>query len=515
MKIFRFYSSFFISFLFAPSPKACLARAIRQGSKKGFLLIIISSVFLTQGILAQNLKEKAIYDSLTYYYSENAVWDSVIDIGKESIYKGYDFYTLRMRMGNAYDHQGNFRLSEKNYTKALEFKPSDANAAFYQYQAAINGGRQDVAYYNYKSFNKEQKQLILGDHKVQDNSKLPVKLKALEQASFFTGYSFTNNENNFDEILPLTPGLLYQQTHIRSHQFFAQLGLKGNISPKLNWSFAYNYNQINANYLFREKNFPLISKKANIKQHEIFGNISVFSGTGWSFSAYGILLNYSKESYNNQVDVYNYYITAENDSILGTQPNFKETYENDKSNDYVVGVKIKKTINIFDLSVFASYSDLLSATPLQVGGEITILPKGSYDFFLTNRLSYFEKSGEGNWLYKVNLGGKLIQNLHFFAAAYFGDLQYSNEIDLGMVYNWTEPTSFKADFGLSYPINKSLWISAHYQFYQKESNINQSQLYHLNPSEDFVGFYEPQYKDSMDTFKFNEHFVFLGFVWYL
>lgn len=485
-----------------------------KGAKKALLLKIIFFVFLTPTVFAQSPKEEAIYDSLTFYYSENAVWDSVIDIGKESIYKGYDFYSLRMRMGNAYNHQGNYRLSEKHFTKALEFKSTDANAAFYQYQAAINGGRQDVAYHNYLSFNEEQKDLITGEDKTQADSKLPIQLKALEQVSVFTGYSFTNNQN-FDEILPLTAGLLYQESQIRSHQFYADLGLKGNISSILTWDLSYHYNQINGDYIFREKNYTLESKKSNISQNEFFAGLSYFTGCGWSISAYGALLNYSQEQYATSVENYNYYITAENDSILGTNPDYINTYVKERNNDYAIGLKLKRTINLFDISLFASYAEMLNENPLQIGGEVTILPNGNYDFYLSNKLSYLDKSGKNEWLYKVSVGGKLYKDLQFFAAANFGNLQYSNELDLNIVYNWTEPTSFKGDFGLSYPLNENLWISAHYQFFQKESNVYQNQLFYLNPSDEFVGFYEPQYKETTDTYKFNEHFVFLGFVWYL
>lgn len=505
MRTNRFNLSFLIPFLFSHHSNV---------SKRGYFLKILFFVLITQTVLSQNPKEKAIYDSLTYYYSENAVWDSVIDIGKESIYKGYDFYALRMRMGNAFDHQGNYRLSEKQFTKALEFKPTDTNAAFYQYQAAINGGRQDVAYHNYKSFNEAQKDLIVGENQTHNGSKLPVKLKALEQISIFSGYSFSNKQN-FDEILPLTAGLLYQESQIRSHQFYAHLGLKGNISSKLTWNLSYNYNQINGNYLFREKNYPMESQKSNIMQNELFAGLSFYTGTGWSISAYGVLINYTQEKYATSVENYNYYIAAENDSILGTNPDFNKTYNKEKNNDYSIGFKLKKTIQLFDISLFASYSEMLNENPLEIGGEVTILPNGNYDFYLSNKLSYLNKSGESIWLYKVSLGGKLYKHLQYFAAANFGNLQYSSELDLGVVNNWIEPTNFKGDFGLSYPLNENLWISAHYQFYQKESNIYQNQLYHLHPSEEFEGFYEPQYKDTMDVYKFNEHFVYLGFVWYL
>lgn len=506
MKTFRFKLRPFTALLISLNSKACI---------NAQLALFLFSFFASFSLIAQNPQEKAIYDSLTYYYSQNAEWDSVIDIGKESIYKGYDFYSLRMRMGNAYDKERNFRLAEKNYSLALEFKPQDPNAAFYQYQAAINGGRQDVAYHLYKDYNKNQKLLLLGGLDSLINNRLPAKLKTLEQISVFTGLSFTNNHHKADEILVPTPGVIYAESLIRTNQFYANAGLKGNITPSLTWNFVYNYNQINGEYLFREKNYPLESKKISTKQNEILGGLSYYAKNGWSFSAYGLYFNKKREYFASHISQFNYYIVAENDSILGTNPDFNENHKKHDQQSFVTGIKIKKTINILDLSAFATYSDYLSDSPYQFGAEVTILPNGNYDFYLTNRLSYLEILDKNHWIYKVSAGGKAFKDLSFYASATFGNLIYSNELDLGVIYNLTEPTNFKGDFGLSYPISAKLLLSIHYQFFQKESDIYQNQVYNFYPSLEFPAYYEPQYRESIDTYKFNEHFIYLGMVWYL
>jgi Flp pilus assembly protein TadD len=68
-----------------------------------------------------------------------------------------------MRMGIAYEVQSNYRMAEKQFAQALDFKPNDAIAASNLYHAAVNGGRQHVAYKRYMSFTKEQKTLVLGE----------------------------------------------------------------------------------------------------------------------------------------------------------------------------------------------------------------------------------------------------------------------------------------------------------------------------------------------------------------
>lgn len=468
-------------------------------------------IFFTLSIHAQNPKEKEIYDSLTYHYSQNDQWDSVIDIGKEALYKDYDFYFLRMRMGEAYFNLRNYRLAELQYTKALEVKPADANAAFFQYQSAINGGRQDVAYHQYKSYNEAQKALILGDNKTPKNSKLPVKLKPIELISLLTSYSFTANKKNVEEFLPKESGTLYSQTNIRESQSLTTLGIKGNVSENFTWNFAYTYKFIELNNLYRQELEDPQSNKSNIKQHEFFGSLIFWQGEGTNIQIFGQHLSMSEQFKWIYIESLNFSPPEGNDSILVPNPSFKNWTSESSESSNIWGLRINKTINILDIAGFGSYSTFRSA--VQLGGEITILPNGNYGLYLTNRLTYYIEHDSHKTIYKVIVGGQINQKIQFLAGATFGDLQYTNESDHGIVYNLSEKTRFKAEVGLNYSITNKLFLNLKYQLIQKEENIAHYQFDGLEAIGDHL--YKPQFDGRLSPYQFNEHFVFLGLNWFL
>ena len=479
---------------------------------KHFLFIIIILISTFQ-LFAQANREKALYDSITYHYYQNAQWDSVIDVGKEAIYKGYDFYYLRMRMGLAYDNHSNFRLAERQYAKALEFVPTDANAAYYQYYASLNGGRQDVAYESYKNFTDNQKDLIRGKNKKDKNLKLPVKLKAIEQISFYSGYSLTGNKNKSADILPLYRDVLMSQTNIRNTQFYTSLNLKGNISENLTWNAAYNYNLINGKYLLRPQNEDLQTHDSKIQQNEFFGKLIYWTGSGLSFEGFGQVLSYKSDSFHTTVESINYLPPEINDTILIAIPNLSTTAFSISNNDWVAGLKIKKTISLLDLSLFGTYSKIANLQSWQMGGAFTILPNGNYGLYLTNRIVYYSDSISDRFIYKVIAGGQIAKKLQIMAAATFGNLQFTNEADYGLTYNWSEETSFKADIGLSYPLSDKVYLSLNYQLTQKKAKLSLLQIRDFE--ENAQGHYLPIYGEAFDKYQFNQHFIFLGLTWYL
>lgn len=478
-------------------------------------LILITIVLVSLSIKAQESKEKALYDSLTYHYYQNSQWDSVIDIGKEAIYKGYDFYYLRMRMGLAYDYQSNFRLAERQYTKALEYVPTDANAAYYQYYAALNGGRQDVAYAYFKKYSHNQKELILGEKKSEMDSGIPIKLKPVEQISISSGYSVTGNRNNADEILPVYRDVLMSQTNIRNTQFYSNISFKGNINENFTWNLAYNYNQINGAHMLRiqEENIQIRDNK--VQQHEFFGKLSYWMGNGYSIQAFGQYLMFKSELYRTTLESLTYLPPPIGDSILLPDPVFNTTPITLEESDWVAGLKIKRTISLLDIALFGTYSDIYNYQAFQIGGEITIFPNGNYGLYLTNRITYYKDTISDRFIYKVIAGGQLANKLQIMAAATFGDLQYTNEADLGVTYNWSERTSFKADIGISYPLSDNIYLSINYQLTQKKARLDLLQLNDLVQSPFAPLLYEPHYGEVTDTYQFNQHFVFLGLIWYL
>ncbi len=483
------------------------------------ILASLSSVTLT----AQTKTENDIYDSITYYYYTQNQWDSVIDIGKEALYKGYDFYFLRMRMGLAYDHQGNFRKAEMQYDKALGFLSNDVNAAYFKYFAAINGGREEVAYSSFDHSNFEQQMAIRkalfpdsvyahSPQQAQLTKKISPNFLTLAHASF--GYSFTGNQDKLNSILPQNKNTLLGQAIIRDNQSFVNLGLAGHLGRYVRWYGAFVRHDIQSAFISQKLNNELETTTGKISQNEIFFMLEPSLGNGWSVNLNVHALYYKGMYKYSEIEDISYSLPDQQDTILKVNPDFNDFTGNFSDKDYVLGFGLKKKVSITDISILGNYSQIADKNQWQLGGEITLLPLGNYSMYITNRLLYFHED-EGRFIYKVTTGGKLYKKLNFMASATFGDLLHTTEPGVGLVYNWSDHTSYKGDFMLSYPLMKKIYITLHYQITQKSTDYSAYQVSDYTPSSTYQGFYETEYKESILSYQYNQHFAILGLIWYL
>jgi tetratricopeptide (TPR) repeat protein len=483
------------------------------------ILALISSVTLT----AQTKRESDIYDSITYYYYTQNQWDSVIDIGKEALYKGYDFYFLRMRMGLAYDNQGNFRKAEMQYDKALGFLSNDVNAAYFKYFAAINGGREEVAYSSFDHSNFDQ-QMAIRKALFSDSvfARLPQQTRLTKQISpnFLTlahasfGYSNTGNQDKLNSLFPQNKNTLLGQAILRDNQSLANLGLAGHFGKYIRWYGAYFHHDIQSAFISQKLNNDLETNTGKISQNEIFFSLEPSLGNGWSVNMNGHALFYKGVYKYSEIEDISYSLPDQQDTILKVNPEFNDFDGNFSDTDYVLGIGLKKKISITDISIFGNYSQIALKNQWQLGGEITLLPLGNYGMYITNRLLYFHED-EGRFIYKVTAGGKLYKKLNFMACATFGDLLHTTEPGVGLVYNWSDHTSYKGDFMLSYPLTKKIYITIHYQITQKSTDYSVYQVSDYTLSSTYQGFYETEYKESIPSYQYNQHFVILGLIWYL
>ena len=488
-----------------------------------YILLFISLFLLGNIAQSQNTdfqeKEKAIYDSLTFHYYEAGVWDSVIDIGKEAIYKGHNFYYLRMRMGLAYDYQGNFRLAEKQYKEALKLVPTDVNAAYYNYYAAVNGGRKHVAYSDFKSYNLEQAKSINKESDSKNNylyedhrniNVQKIKTKAIDRLYLAYGYSITGNDNKLADIYPNHGGILYTEGNIRLNQSYLNFSVGGNLSSMIEWNLSYNNGKINATKLIQPRDTSHLSVPISVLQNELFAGIKVFTGNGWNIRMTGQILHYNT-NYITVINSITYEVPEDsNDTLLTEKSQYGFTDAIIKGNDYVLGLFINKKIALFDFSLFGSYASILDINPYQLGGEITILPKGNYSLYLTNRLFFYHDELSERFIYKVSAGSSLAEKMKVDASATFGNLQFTNEPGIPVVYNWAEKTTFKGDIVFSYLINTKLSLSLRYQFTQKQSLYNYYAIDEILPSTELNGYYYTTYKEESAFYNFNQHFVILS-----
>ncbi|OYT15654.1 MAG: hypothetical protein B7C24_11895 [Bacteroidetes bacterium 4572_77] len=429
-----------------------------------------------------------------------------------------------MRMGLAYDYKGNFRLAEKQYAKALEFIPSDVNAAYYQYFAAINGGRKRVAYKAYENYTtaqmaniKKLEELPL-DYKLDKKKAKPLNEldhKTIEEVYFEYGHSFTGNENILSDLFPKHTSILYSEGLVRNTQDYIHLSLNGNLSPFINWTAAFSNNTIHGVNLIQPRNSDYYTTASQVKQMEFYGKLGFYSGDGWNIQISGQFLGYNNYYTDVWTDSISYTVPETEDSILLETPHYKEENMDIKGEDAVFSISLNKKVGLIDFSLFGSYASINNRNPFQIGGELSLLPGGNYGLYLTNRVFYYQDDFTDRIIYKVMAGSKITKKLSFEGSATFGDLKFTNEFNSPIVYNWSEKTSFKGDIVFSYQITSAVRLSLRYQITQKLGSYKYYAYDKMIPSTQYPSYYYASYKKEIDQFKFNQHFLILGLYWVL
>jgi len=109
------------------------------------LLIVINSLWFSSNLSAQNKLNYIDIDKLSYQYYTEQKWDELIDLGKESLKKGIDFYYLQYRMGVAYYSKKRYRRAIPFLENVIKLTPNDAIAKEYLYYSYLLGSRSEDA----------------------------------------------------------------------------------------------------------------------------------------------------------------------------------------------------------------------------------------------------------------------------------------------------------------------------------------------------------------------------------
>jgi len=342
-----------------------------------------------------------------------------------------------------------------------------------------------------------------------------IENKAFEQIYFEYGYCFTGNDNTLSDLFPKQMSILYSEGLVRSTQDYIHFSVNGNLSPYVRWQFAFSNNTIKGYNLMQPRNAEFYTKQAKVSQAEVYGKLGFYSGDGWNIQLSGQLLSYKNKFTDIWVDSIAYEVPETEDSILLESPHFAEEKINISNQDAVFGISLNRKVGLLDFSIFGSYAKFGEKNPFQLGYELTVLPSGNYSLYLTNRILYYCDDISDRVIYKVIAGASLTDKLHFEGTATFGDIQFTNEPNMPIVYNWSEKTSFKGDLVLRYLITEKINLSLRYQITQKRGSYHYLTYDHLNPSVEYTGYYYATYRNEVDEFKFNQHFIIVGLNWVL
>ncbi|MDI9341136.1 MAG: tetratricopeptide repeat protein [Sediminibacterium sp.] len=119
---------------------------------KRSIFFLISLFFCGVSLFAQEESTSENIEQQTYQLYTNGDWKKLIQLGKEAIKQGHDYYYMQMRVGIAYYQLKNYCLAENYFKKALTLNNNDEAALEYLYFCYIFTGKNEHARWLSHSF---------------------------------------------------------------------------------------------------------------------------------------------------------------------------------------------------------------------------------------------------------------------------------------------------------------------------------------------------------------------------
>jgi hypothetical protein len=474
--------------------------------RKGLLIILlIVSASFVKAQQANNFRQ---IDSSMYAAYLNQDWNELIRLGKVALHNDIDYFYLRTRMGIAYFNKKNYRNAAKQMAMAINFNASDKTANEYLYYSLLYSGQSGEAGFTADSWSPESRSAM-----------------GIEKRKFFSGISFETGpgfSNNFDvnAMNKLPPHLTYRQQDLYGNSYYTELGISMNagrrvslyagysnliISKRASIQYWWNEPDSIVEYPWGfEKFFPSDASQESqeydykVRQNSLYLNANILAGSGWSVTP---AINYIHVNTEN-VNVQNLsqeltdtalYIAAYDTAMLlfnYDRPSFSMSPETLKLNNFVLSLAVNKQISVFDLGVFASYSNLNDQKQYQFGLSAIYYPFGNLNFYGSTVIKGLNENELTRVIFSQMLGVKTFRFLWLEGYGSFGNLRSTNEYNAFIVYNITDDINFKCGINLIFVILPSLQLSLRYQYMEKEgTRVN----------------YSPEIQGGHNTIKLNYH----------
>jgi tetratricopeptide (TPR) repeat protein len=175
--------------------------------KRTIQLFIFLFVFSFYKSVSQEELNSAVVEQKSYQLYVEKNWSELINYGKMSITKGYDYFYMRMRVGIAYYEKKNYSLAFGHFKKALIFNSSDELAQEYLYYCYSYNGMYNEARLLSRNFSSDLAK------KIGTDTKSPIDFVVIEggtklsdSASYYDSNKKTSS-NYFDPAVYFQAGL--------------------------------------------------------------------------------------------------------------------------------------------------------------------------------------------------------------------------------------------------------------------------------------------------------------------
>jgi len=409
--------------------------------KAGFFLIQLC-VFL--GVVAPPASAGEVtdinYETLTLrlYYEQK--WDSLLTIGEEAIDKGYDYYYMRVRVGEAAFYKQRYVRAVRHFEKALQFNSGDEYATRLLYKSYQYSGRADEARWMLR--------------------KLPEGLAAdIGRADrkpvlyFEAGPAFTDHVKQFEKNRQTGPGT-YSEVYLNLNSQYLLAGAECPIGYRMAVNGAVGVMNFHKS---RQVDIAFVDSLA--------GNYSVFQLETYISPSFNITPRLKISPAFRLVNVSLENPLKSDDSLVQQLigPSGTLIY-----NDYAYGGEVSYSAPMWAFSggVWSLKVDKLDF--IQATGSLFVKPLGNLNLYSTTSLSLRSNQSSNDYIFYQMIGGRIYHKLWGEAFMSLGDLSGTAEHNLQIIYNAFDKVKSRVGTRLIISINDYLSLSLRYQVFFRE-----------------------------------------------
>jgi len=400
-------------------------------------------MWLLSGLPSQAAEGDNInYETLTLrlYYEQN--WDSLLLMGEEAIDKGHDYYYMRLRVGEAAFYKQRYVRAARHFEKAQAYNSLEDYAIGFLYKS-----------YHYSN-QKNEARLLLG--KIPKEQALKIgKADYMPTLYLETGPAFTNNVKEYEENKKTDPGL-YSEVYQNRNSQYLLAGVAQPVGHRYLVNAAVALLNFNKRRVVNISGLDTLSGDYNVSQLEMYLSASAILSKNFTISPAFRLVKVNVKAP----------FTIEDTLVLNLiGPSNELNYY-----DYAAGGEISYHNPFATLSAGAWFIHIDKEDLTQVTGTLFLKPLGNLNFYSTSALSWKKSQFESKYLFNQLIGGKIYGKLWGEVFYTNGDLSYSTEQNIQVIYNAFDKTTGRVGSRLILNINDYLKLSLRYQIFFREGS---------------------------------------------
>jgi len=405
------------------------------------MLLLISVPLFSQQ------KDFHYYDSLTYRLYQQKEWKSLLNLGREALNQGYDYYYLQMRMGIALYELRDYRAAIPSLQKALLQNSEDPVANGYLYYAFLESGR-----------NEDAAMLAFTYRKSPDV--IPGSAGGRLRYVYAEGGYTPSNSSGATAAELTGADSIYGEEDSYKSQSYAHLGVKIQIIPSLSVYLSGSRLGINKQRHFSYSTYGNTEKIVHdtvapysYGQQEFYAALTAVAAPGFTITPAFHRLTGNP--------------SLVNCSYSNNAYSFAETSYAYKQN--VVSLNITREMRRISLGLTGSVADPgTSGRQLQAAASLSWYPKGNLDIYTTSVLTGFRWKDDSRLIVSQTVGSRVAPKLWAEGNITFGNLAGVAENNAFVVYNQPERIKFRGTASLIFTLNRHIDLSVMYRYYSRE-----------------------------------------------